>query len=77
MGQGRAAGEGEGGVTTMLHLSTLKTLQREMWSCYTTHQVSGNWRYAVHPQMFHRWCELLDKLVNANDPEAQGKDMST
>lgn len=55
----------------MEKLSTLKTLQREMWSTYTTHSVSGNWKYAVHPTVFKRWCELVDTIVEANTEEEE------
>lgn len=51
----------------MEKLSTLKTLQREMWSTYTTHAVSGHWEHAVHPAALKRWCELIDKIVEANE----------
>jgi hypothetical protein len=52
--------------------STLKTLQREMWSTYATHAVSGHWENAVHPTVFKRWCELVDTIVEANNTERSG-----
>lgn len=39
-----------------------------MWSTYTTHAVSGRWEHAVHPRMLLRWCELLDRLWEKENP---------
>lgn len=50
-----------------MQMRRLKTVQREMFTAYSVHAVSGHFETMIHPRELLRWYELVTKVIEESE----------
>lgn len=52
---------------SLMQMRRLKTVQREMFTAYSVHAVSGHFETMIHPRELLRWYELVTKVIEESE----------